>query len=959
MVSKALKNKFKSTFILLLLCVQPLFAQVDGLALLGSLTEGMPQNISEQDNSLNSEIDEQQEKNSDKSKENFADDQYGFTGGDRFKSAPKSKFSKYPLEYFGYNYFIEQPSTFAQFRNIPVPPDYLIGPNDNIKIILFGSNNSKYDLTVTRDGDIFIPEIGPVYVAGITFQDMKKSIEQIVSSELIGTNANVTLGSLRSIDVFVLGAAKNPGMYSISALSTLTNAIIKSGGIDTSGSLRNISHKRNGEVINTFDFYDLLLEGDTSNDSRLMQGDVIFIEPIGKTAGVNGEVNRPGIYELKDQETLSDLLEYAGRPKPKANLGLAEITRINSSSNSFDLLSINLNDNTDLQRVLNNGDVLSIYSVQDNLKKAVLVKGHALQPGFFPWNDGMKIGDIFNSSDDLLEMTDLNYILIKRNQGNSKNYDFIQVDLERVFDDPSAESNVVLKEQDEILILPSLLPPDQITTKLIQDKYLYDEETEQFVIEDEWTSLTYLRKSLMEEKVELDKQNTVFMGDRANSSALDPSELDQRRYYEYTIHDYCTLSEDIAIKIIEVSGFRAKKSIPIEDLENITKPEEFIALQQTLERERIKSQDQGEADELSQTITSVCRNQLLDPMLDVIRRNDTDDKLNLVSVFGNVHFPGEYPFTKDMILSDAIKAAGGPKNGTYEAEIELSQMSKEDKKFKTTNNYASLKEASDINLKEMDTVILKQLSTNTQTVEITGEVYFPGVYPISENQTLGELLRRAGGVTEYGSASAAYFQRQALKEAETERLRSAQEELRRKILLSSQAGGLGQNTLDSNAITQLTNLITSDTEDTEVLGRLVIDLESILEGTVEDIILEDGDTLYIPKNIQSVSVIGEVFVANSHLYQAKLSLDDYINLSGGVTTFADRSSLYLIKSDGSVVSPSQLSSGFFRSGGSILEPGDTIVIPIQVQPFSGIKATTEVTQIIYQMALAAAAVNSF
>ena len=959
MLSKSLRNKLKATFILLLLIVQPLYAQVDSLALLGSLTGGMPQNVSEQDNSLKSETDEQQEKNNNNSKESFTDDQYGFTGGDRFKSAPKSKFSKEPLEYFGYRYFIEQPSTFTQFKNIPVPPDYLIGPNDNIKIILFGSNNGKYDLTVTRDGDIFIPEIGPIYVAGITFEDMKKSIEQIVSSELIGTNANVTLGSLRSIDIFVLGSAKNPGMYSISALSTLTNAIINSGGIDTSGSLRSIRHKRNGEVITTFDFYDLLLEGDTSNDSRLMQGDVIFIEPIGKTVGVNGEVNKPGIYELKDEETLSDLLEYARRPKPKANLDLAEITRINSSSNSFDLLSVNLNDNTDLKRVLNNGDVLSIYSVQDNLKKAVLVKGHALQPGFFPWNDGMKIGDIFNSSDDLLEMTDLNYILIKRNQGNSKNYEFIQVDLERVFDDPSTESNVALREQDEILILPSLVTPDQITTKLIQDKYLYDEETEQLVIEDEWTSLTYLRKSLMEEKVELDKQNTLFMGDGANSSALDSSELDQRRYYEYTIYDYCTLSEDLAIKIIEVSGFRAKKSIPIEDLEDITKPEEFIALQQTLERERIKSQDQGEADELSQTITSICRDQLLDPMLDVIRRNDTDDKLNLVSVFGNVHFPGEYPFTKDMILSDAIKAAGGPKNGTYEAEIELSQMSKEDKKFKTTNNYASLKEASDINLQEMDTVILKQLSTNTQTVENTGEVYFPGVYPISENQTLGELLRRAGGVTEFGSAAAAYFQRQALKEAETERLRSAQEELRRKILLSSQAGGLGQNTLDSNAITQLTNLITSDRKEAEVLGRLVIDLESILEGTVEDIILEDGDTLNIPKNIQSVSVIGEVFVANSHLYQAKLSLDDYISLSGGTTTFADRSSLYLIKSDGSVVSPSQLSSGFFKRSGSILEPGDTIVIPIQVQPFSGIRATTEVTQIIYQMALAAAAVNSF
>ena len=180
MLSKSLRNKLKATFILLLLIVQPLYAQVDSLALLGSLTGGMPQNVSEQDNSLKSETDEQQEKNNNNSKESFTDDQYGFTGGDRFKSAPKSKFSKEPLEYFGYRYFIEQPSTFTQFKNIPVPPDYLIGPNDNIKIILFGSNNGKYDLTVTRDGDIFIPEIGPIYVAGITFEDMKKSIEQMI-----------------------------------------------------------------------------------------------------------------------------------------------------------------------------------------------------------------------------------------------------------------------------------------------------------------------------------------------------------------------------------------------------------------------------------------------------------------------------------------------------------------------------------------------------------------------------------------------------------------------------------------------------------------------------------------------------------------------------------------------------------------------------------------------------------
>jgi protein involved in polysaccharide export with SLBB domain len=315
-----------------------------------------------------------------------------------------------------------------------------------------------------------------------------------------------------------------------------------------------------------------------------------------------------------------------------------------------------------------------------------------------------------------------------------------------------------------------------------------------------------------------------------------------------------------------------------------------------------------------------------------------------------------------MILSDAITAGGGPRNGTYEAEVELSSRNNVGKKFSTTINYASLIVANEIKLQEMDTINLKQISSHLKTVTIGGEVFFPGIYPISENETLGELVRRAGGLTDYGSAKAAYFQRNALKEAEKERFKRAQDELRRKVLLSSQSGGLGQESLDNNSINQLTSLITGDTGESEALvGRLVINLDAILDQEVEDIILEDGDSLIIPKRKQSISVIGEVFVANSHLYGNSLQLKDYIDLSGGTTIFADAGNTYLIKSDGSIVSPSQLSSGsgFFRAGKSSLEPGDTIVVPLNIQPFSGVKATTEITQIIYQMALAAAAVNSF
>ena len=186
--------------------------------------------------------------------------------------------------------------------------------------------------------------------------------------------------------------------------------------------------------------------------------------------------------------------------------------------------------------------------------------------------------------------------------------------------------------------------------------------------------------------------------------------------------------------------------------------------------------------------------------------------------------------------------------------------------------------------------------------------------------------------------------------------------MKRKIILSSQSGGLGQGSQGTNMIDQLTELVTSDeTAGGSALGRLVINLESILQGNNEDIILQHGDTLHIPKIQQVISVIGEVYVPNAHVYNDKNSIDHYINLSGGVNEFADDDNIYLIKANGNILSLSQVNrSGFFRnSSAGGIEPGDTIVVPLQTKPFSSLRATTEITQIIYQMALAAAAVNSF
>jgi Periplasmic protein involved in polysaccharide export len=281
-----------------------------------------------------------------------------------------------------------------------VPDNYIIGPGDVIKIVLFGNRNNRYELEVSNEGEILVPGIGPVSASGLSFEAFKKLISETIAAQFIGTTASVTLGQLRSINIFVLGDAMNPGMYTVSALTTMTNAIFTNGGIRNTGSLRNIQLKRNGKVISSIDFYDLLLNGDTSGDISLKEGDVVFIPPIAKTAAISGEVNRPHIFELLEGENLNDLISYAGGFKPSADKANMEIERVDSLSNSYKLINLSIDSVADT--TLYNGDVINIYPVDPVMRNAILVTGHAKQPGFLPWRSEMKISDLVSSYEDLI-----------------------------------------------------------------------------------------------------------------------------------------------------------------------------------------------------------------------------------------------------------------------------------------------------------------------------------------------------------------------------------------------------------------------------------------------------------------------------------------------------------------------------------------------------------------------------
>lgn len=367
------------------------------------------------------------------------------------KVLPVEKEGVEALKPFGYSLFDAPPTTFAPTQDIPVPADYVIGANDTVIIQLFGAVNETYTLVVTRDGVIDIPKVGPIVVAGLTFEELKKNIGQRAAKQMIGVSSHVTLGPLRTILVFVMGDVVRPGSYTVSSLSTLTNALFASGGVTAVGSLREIQLKRHGKLITTLDFYDLLLKGDTSRDVRLHGGDVIFVPPIGRTAGVSGEVRRPAIYELREEQTVKELLILAGGMTPSAYSKGAQLERVAKSGDRVQE-DLDLGMEKAMRTGLRDGDVLVVPTLLDKVEDIVRVSGYVKRPGSRAWFEGMKLTDVIPSTRSLLPKPDLDYALVKRHIEGERQAKVFSARLGEALAKPASSANIALMRGDEIIV---------------------------------------------------------------------------------------------------------------------------------------------------------------------------------------------------------------------------------------------------------------------------------------------------------------------------------------------------------------------------------------------------------------------------------------------------------------------------------------------------------------------------
>lgn len=742
----------------------------------------------------------------------------------RLTILPLKKTGVQALKPFGYDLFTQYPPDFNPVTNVPVPSNYTVGPGDVLDVLLYGSQNQAYQMIVGRDGRINFPQLGPIAVGGQLFSAVQAEIESKVAHQMIGVRASVTMEETRSIQVFVMGDAFQPGSYTISGLGTITSALYAAGGIQKTGSLRRIELKRNGALVRTLDLYDLLIHGSTADDIKLLQGDVVFIPPVGNTVAVDGEVERPAIYEIKDEKTPAQIIALAGGLTPDADISKATLTRIQPNGERV-VLPLDLTSAAGAGQGLRNGDLIHVPRLKPTLDSAVIVQGHVYSAGPYAYRPGMRLTDVIRSVDDLKPSADLHYVLIRREQPPDRRIVVLSADLAAALAAPGSKADV------------TLMPRDQIT---------------------------------------------VF------------------------------------------------------DL-------------------------------------SSSRDRILQPILDELRAESTEQQpAQVVTVDGRVNVPGQYPLEPGMRVADLIRAGGGLADAAYAGRAELARYIVVPGGTRRTElasidlaGALSGNPADNIQLEPYDVLSVKEVSqwANQESVTLTGEVRFPGTYTIQPGETLKSVIERAGGLTPYAFPQGAVFTRVELKKREQQDMDQLAERMKVELgvlALRAVATSAGGNTGNASSALLVGKSLLQQLQGEKAVGRLVINLARIIREPAKssyDVVLRNGDDLIVPKFEQEVTVIGEVQDPTSHLYSPNLSRDDYIRLSGGLTSQADHKRIYVVRADGSVVA-NEGSRWFSRGSNVEIHPGDTIVVPINAEQMLPLPFWQAVTGILYNVAIATAAVHA-
>ncbi|EGR3402184.1 TPA: SLBB domain-containing protein [Vibrio parahaemolyticus] len=799
------------------------------------------------------------------------------------------------LKRFGLDLFAGSPSTFAPISDVPVPANYTVGAGDEIIVQLFGKENETHRLRVNRAGTINFPSLGPVNVAGMHFSDVRNSLTQRVKEQMIGVRSDISLGELRTMQVFVMGDAYKPGAYAVSALTTISQAIYYSGGFGESGALRDIQLKRDGKIIRKLDMYDLLLKGDASNDVRLLPGDVVLIGSVNDTVSIEGEINRPAIYEVKAGETYQQLIQMAGGFTANAHVEQLEIKRY-ASHGAREALTLDFNKTQDRQSKVKNGDAIKILKKSEELTRYVQIEGDVRHPGYVEWRNGLRVADLFKYVDSAFNSTaDVNYAVVVREINPQRDIEVFQLSLANAILSPGSQDNLQLQSRDRILVF----------------NRFNNEDLDTLATQEAVSKAKTLEQAQEQAELEQQKEQEVM----SSSVAVSHSENGM-------LNNQSATEQAKPAKII----FRGKE---------ITE-EDFEKLKQNTRR----------------TL-------LAPVLLQLQQQSRLGLAPQIAEVFGEVKHPGRYPITPRMTVSTLIEAAGGLTYHafTINAELARTAINSADERAYIDVERIDLRKAiqgsasDDAIIVGRDRLnILEKPNVKLQsTVTLQGEVRFPGTYTVRQGETLSELLERAGGLTEFAHPQGAIFTREALRLQEQKLLNQYAADMRAETAKKTFRADSNMGSVISDP--DKTLKFVEEASRSKALGRMVVQLNRILKGERSaDFMLEDGDFLFVPTFRNTVSIMGEVQVPITYLLDNKLDVDDYLNKAGGAKKQADEDRIFVVRADGSVYKPT--SGYWFGNNHEELKAGDTIVVPIDTDYRDALSTWTAATQILYQTGVA-------
>jgi len=783
--------------------------------------------------------------------------------------------------------------------DLPVGPDYVVGPGDSLSIDLWGGVSTKLVRVVDRQGRVTLPEAGPVLVSGRSLGEVQEAVQKAIGTQYRDTSADVSVSRLRTVRVYVVGEVEEPGAYDISSLSTALNALVAAGGATPRGSLRSLKHMRGRQELEEIDAYDLLLHGVTPDAKRLENGDTLLVPPVGAQVTVAGMVRRPAIYELNGEKTVADVLELAGGILPAAALRHVEVQRLEAHEKRT-MLSLDLSaDNSTPSQLasfrIQDGAEIHIFPIAPYNQDTIYLQGHVLRPGRYSYRDGMKLTDLLASYKEILPEPAAHYGEIIRLNPPDFRPSVVSFDLAAAMKDPTTA--------------PLLQPLD--TVRVFSR---YDFEAAPAI----WVGGEVRQPGKYDTPGQVHLRDVIYLAGGLTPDAAQGSAQVFRTQADGTM------------KILSVNLKEAIAGNPVENI--LLLPRDRLLIHKSPAR----------VDPATVYIKGEVEKPGRYPLVANMRVSD------LVRSAGGL-LRSANPDSGDL-THYAISDSSGERVQAGHQDLSLAAA------LAGTENQ-------NVPLHDGDVLTVPQQAGWNDigaVVTLRGEVRKPGVYGIRSGERLSSLLQRAGGLLPTAYPRAAVFEREEVRELQQKNRQEMIQRLEQEstvVKTAASTTGTEEAALQQAAMQQRQRVLDA-LRKAPISGRLVIHLRpnrTGFEGSPDDIELRAGDSLMIPKQPGAVLVIGQVYNANALTYTPGRNANWYLSRAGGATQLANKGAIFIVRSDGSVTSGSQ---GRLWSGGVLsatMGPGDTIVVPERpVLGSTTLKNVLTIAQIASSAALVAA-----